>query len=50
MLCVILEHCSKDKFIPYCSCINTLSKNSGMFNRDITEKEYQEYLKDCVVF
>ena len=35
---------------PYCSCIDNLSKISGKYHRDITEKDYQKCLIDCVVF
>ena len=45
-----LETSKKDRAIPCCSCIYTLSKISGKCNRDITEREFQKCLKDCVVF
>ena len=38
------------KCVPYANGIYTLSKNSGKKNRDISEKEYQKCLTDCIVF
>ena len=38
------------RVVPYCSCINKLSKISGKYNRDISAKEYQKCLNDFVVF
>ena len=40
----------KVRIVPYCSCIYKLSNFSGKYNRDISEKEYQKCLSDCVVF
>ena len=34
----------------YCTCVYNLDKISGKYNRDITEKDYQNCLNDCVVF
>ena len=45
-----LETFKKIRAVLYCSCINKLSKNSGKYHRDISGKEYQKYLKDCVIF
>ena len=36
-----LETYNKDRAVPFCSCIYKLSKVSGKYYRDITEKEYQ---------
>ena len=36
--------------VPNCGCIYKLSKISGKYNRDISDKEYQKRLKDSVVF
>ena len=38
------------KCVPYSDCIYRLSKISGKYNRDISEKEYQKCLNDCFVF
>ena len=38
------------KCVPYGCCLYKLSKTSGKYNRDITEKENQICLKDCIVF
>ena len=40
----------KDKALPHYSCIYKLSKNFGKNNREITEKLFQKYLNNCVVF
>ena len=45
-----LETCNKVRAIPYCSFICKLSKSSGIYNRDISKKEYQKCLNDVVVF
>ena len=45
-----LETFNKNRAVPYCSCIYTLSKISGKYHRDISEQEYQKCLNDCVVF
>ena len=38
------------KCVPYANCIYRLSKVSGKYYQDISEKEYQKCLNDCVVF
>ena len=38
------------KCVPYSSCIYGLSKNSGEYYRDITEKEYEKKEKDSIGF
>ena len=35
---------------PYAKGIQKLSKISGNYHRDITEKEYQKCQSDCIVF
>ena len=45
-----LETFTKNRALPYCSCIYKLSKISGKYHRDISEKENQKCLNDCVVF
>ena len=45
-----LETFNKIRAVPYCSCIYKLIKISGKYHRDISEKEYQKCLNDCVVF
>ena len=39
------------KCVPYSNCIYRLSKISGKYNRDISEKEYEKSLKkrDCIL-
>ena len=44
-----LETYNKCRAFPYCSCTYKLSNFSGRYNLDITEKEYQKCLSDCVV-
>ena len=44
------ESFSTIKFSPYSNSIYRLRKISGKFNQDITEKEYQKCLNDCIVF
>ena len=46
----ILEAFNKIRAVPYCSCLYKLSKISGKYHRDMSEKEYQNCLNDCVVF
>ena len=38
------------KCVPYANCIYRLSKISGKYHRDISEKEKQKCLNDCIVF
>ena len=38
------------KCVPYANCIYKLSKSSGKYYRDISEKGYQKCLNDCFVF
>ena len=45
-----IETFNTDRAVPYANCINRLSRLSGKNNRDISEKEYQKCLNDCVVF
>ena len=45
-----LETFIKTRVYPYCSCIYKLSRISGKYNRDKSEKKYQKCLNDCVVF
>ena len=45
-----IETFSTIKCVPYANCIYRLSKISGKYYRDISEKEYQKYLNDCVFF
>ena len=45
-----LETFNKIRAVPYCSCIDKLSKNCSKDHRDISAKEYQKCLNDCVVF
>ena len=45
-----IETFSTIKCVPYANCIFRLSKISGKYYRDITEKEYQKGLNECIVF
>ena len=45
-----IETFNTDKAIPYANCIYGLSKNSGIYIRDITDREYEICRKDCIVF
>ena len=38
------------KCVPCANCIQRLSKISGKYYRDISEKEHQKCLKDCIIF
>ena len=50
MLVYDIETFSTIKYVPYANCIYRLSKISGEYYRDISEKEYQKCLNDCIVF
>ena len=43
-----LDTYNKDRAIPCCTCIYKLSKICSKFHQDISEKEYQKCLKDCI--
>ena len=45
-----IETFSTIEFVIYSNCIHKLSEISGKNNRDITEKEDQKCLNDCIVF
>ena len=45
-----LETFNKNRAVPFCSCIDNLSKISGKYHRDISEQEKQKCLNDCVDF
>ena len=45
-----IETSSTIKCVPYAICIYRLSKISGKYYRDLSEKEYQKCLNDCIVF
>ena len=50
MMIYDLETYSKDRAVPYSSCIYKLSKISGKYSWGKTKGEYQKCSKDCVVF
>ena len=50
MIVYVIETFSTIKCVPYANCIYRLSKISGKYYRDISEKEYQKCLNDCIVF
>ena len=50
MIVYDIETFSTIKCAPYVNCIYRLSKISGKYYRDISEKEYQKCLNDCIVF
>ena len=45
-----IETFNTDRTVPCANCIHRLSKLSGKYNRDISEKEYQKCLNGCSVF
>ena len=45
-----LETLNKNRSVPYCSCVNKLSKISGKYLHDILQHENQNCLNDCVIF
>ena len=50
MIVYDIETFSTIKCVPYANCICRLSKISGKYYRDISEKEYKKCLIDCIVF
>ena len=46
MIVYDIETFSTTKCVPYANCVFRLSKNSGKYYRDISEKEYQKCLND----
>ena len=46
----MIETFSTIKCVPYANCIYRLGKISGKYYRDISEKEYQKCVTDCIVF
>ena len=50
MIVYDIETFSTIKCVPYANCIYRLRKISGKYYRDISEKEYQKCLNDCIVF
>ena len=45
-----LETFNKIRVVPYCSCIYNLSKISSKYHRDISKKDNEKCLNDCVIF
>ena len=45
-----LETLNTDRVVSYASCVYRLSKISGKYNRDITQRGYEKCRKDCIVF
>ena len=50
MIVYHIETFNTIKCVPYANCIYRLSKISVKYYRDISEKEYQKCLNDCIVF
>ena len=50
MIVYDIETFSTIKCVPCANCIYRLSKISGKYYRDISEKEYQICLNDCIVY
>ena len=50
MIVYDIETFSTIKCVLYSNCIYRLSKISGKYYRDISEKEYQKCLNDCIIF
>ena len=45
-----LETYNEHRVVLCCGCIYNLGKISGKNHRNLTQKEYQKCLNDCVVF
>ena len=50
MIVYDIETFNTIRCVPYAKCIYRLSEISGKHHRDISEKEYQKCLDDCIVF
>ena len=50
MIVYDIETLNTIKCVPYANCIYRLSKILGKFYRDISDKEYQKCLNNCIVF
>ena len=50
MIVYDIETFNTIKCVPYANCLYRLSKLSGKYNRDISEKVHQNCLNDCIVF
>ena len=50
MIVYDIETFNNDRAVPYDNCIYRLSKVSGKYNQDITQREYEKCRKDCFVF
>ena len=50
MIVYDIETFNTDKAVPYANCIYRLSKISGKYYRDISEKENEKCERDCSVF
>ena len=50
MIVYDIEAFNTIKCVPCANCIYGLSKISGKYYRDLSEKEYQKCLNDCIVF
>ena len=50
MIVYDLETFNTDKVVPYANCIYRLSKTSGKYKRDITQREYEKGDKDCILY
>ena len=45
-----IETFNTDRAVPSFNCINWLGKISGVYNRDVTDRENENCRKDCIVF
>ena len=50
MIVYVIETFNTDRVVPYANCIYRFSKVSGKYNRDITQREYEKFRKECNVF
>ena len=50
MIVYDIETFNTDRVVPYANCIYRLSKLSGKYIRDLTQREYEKCRKDCIVF
>ena len=50
MIVYVIETFNTDRALSHANCIFRLSKKSGKFSRDITDRELEKCEKDCIVF
>ena len=50
MIVYFLKTFNTDRAVPFGNCIYRLSKLSGKYSRDVTQREYEKCKEDCIVF